>query len=183
MKKAPHLRGNFFIYQSFIKFLPEIGQKDYVVIGWTHPNRKTWIYDDKNPQHQQIKTNSFIYKSKHHVFFRYDGTHRPKQILNKPIDSGIGFFDSWFNNYFNEYEQRLIMQAFYHDVNSRKLKITNFFFSKESLIDTDIIGNLFALDFVIDNKLFINPNNLHFNNDGHEKWAELISKEILSTDG
>ena len=45
---------NFFIYNTFLEQQKNIKKNDIIIIGWVHPNRKTFIYDNKNKIHQTI---------------------------------------------------------------------------------------------------------------------------------
>ena len=42
---------NFFIFNCLLDNLKDIRDEDTVIIGWTHPYRKTFVYDPKRHEH------------------------------------------------------------------------------------------------------------------------------------
>ena len=173
---------NFYIYSSYLSVKNKINQDDIVIVGWTHPSRKSFVYDCENPNHIAALDNGLQYQVGNRLLFRSfnpTGDSQHKWSTLTPKSTGKGFFDVWFRDYYSDFEQQCHLQS-YHD--SVKLtcagKYIPFFFSKLSIKDLDITGVATALEFITDNKVFINENNMHFNDHGHSLWAELIYKTI-----
>jgi len=55
---------NFFIYHTFLENCSLITQDDLVIIGWSHPNRKSFVLDDKNLFHKSRWKKELIKKLK-----------------------------------------------------------------------------------------------------------------------
>jgi len=179
---------NFFIYNSFLENLQDISHDDIVIVGWAHPSKKTFVFDKTNTTHIDILAHSSQFDSREHKFIR--SKINPEQQPNnqekwgamKPISSGLDFYDDWFENYYSEHEQKCDFQSYLDSVQLRCPGVyVPFFFNKKSV--TDMLINKSAgyiLDFVIDNQLQIDENNLHLNPVGHELWAKQLMKYIDS---
>lgn len=175
---------NLFIYSRLIQCLDQISSNDYVVIGWTHPNRKTWVSDIDNPVHQQLlqDEDTIVYPGTP-TFMRAYNNNRPTSLhwANLGVLSkGKEFFDQWFKNYYSRYEQDLNMQAY---IDSAELKIPCrklfFFFSNESLTGIDYSEDAIGcLDFVIENNVNISDSDMHANTIGHRMLAEIFLKKL-----
>jgi hypothetical protein len=100
-----------------------------------------------------------------------------------PVPSGKEFYDTWFKNYYSEYEQTRNLQSFYDSV---KYTCTSqcimFFFNQESTTGITITETNFALDFITKHQLNINDTNMHFNQRGHQAWADYLYKKITQKD-
>lgn len=177
---------NFFIYQSFLQECQNIKDGDSVVVGWTHPNRKTFIMDKAQPKHVELLPHSLTYKTGNIDFFRYDGTKRGNPLHRAfslaPQSSGHDFFDTWFELYHSDYEQKTQLRAFIDSVKLRFPKSVDFFFSKESMHDIEVATQdpLCILDFIVENKLYISKSDYHLNDLGHEILAELLLTKLTS---
>ena len=177
---------NFFIYQSILQECHNIKDNDYVVVGWTHPNRKTFVMDKTQPKHVELLPHSLTYQTGDMDFFRYDGTKRGNPLHRAfnldPQNSGHDFFDTWFKLYHSDYEQKTQLCAFVDSVKLRFPRSVNFFFSKESMhgINIDEKDTLCILDFIVENKLYISKSDYHLNDRGHKILAELLLAKIPS---
>ena len=174
---------NLFIYHTFLENYKQINKDDIVIIGWSHPTRKTFVFDKYNPAHKEALPNSLQYKTATETFFR-SSNQRPdtksKWSLLRPKDTGIKFFDTWFNNYFSEHEQRCNFQSY---LDSVKLRVPccyiPFYFSQESTtgLNVDRCDN-FMLDFVIAHDVAISEQDYHPNAQGHILWYQHLLKQI-----
>lgn len=177
---------NFYIYSSYVENKKHIQPSDIVIVGWSHPNRKSFVLDRENSNHTLILNESLIYKINEIEFVRNKNKTPPsfKNWLSlKPKDTGKQFYDVWFNNYYSEYEQKINLQSYYNSVKStcNGLYIP-FFFSKESvtnIANIDVTGSGFILEFIIENQVAINDTNMHPNVTGHRLWSEHLYNEIL----
>ena len=165
---------NSYIYAAYCHYENQITAQDTVIVGWTHPSRHLWIYDQSNPQHQQLVHQGIHYQLGDHVWFRAPA--RPSRqisesLSHKPCDSGEAFFDNWFMNHYNDCQQRLQFQAYRHSVRLNCLaNYYCFYFSRESMQHTEP-GLGFAVDFINENHLAISNTDYHFNRQGHHVWA------------
>ena len=75
---------NFYIYKSIIQNLDTIQKNDKVIIGWSHPTRKTFVYNNYNEKHKLALKTSINYQSGENIFFRSKAT-KNKQSLAKNI--------------------------------------------------------------------------------------------------
>lgn len=177
---------NLYIYNMLMQNLNDINSNDYVVIGWTHPNRKTWVSDLDNPVHQQLqKDKDTIVYPGNPTFMRAYNNNRPTSLhwANLGVLSkGKEFFDKWFKNYYSRYEQDLNMQAY---IDSAELRIPCrklfFFFSKESVSGINYPHNVFGcLDFVLEHNVTISDTDMHADKNGHTMIAEIFLKELTT---
>lgn len=171
---------NTFIYSSIMHDLPEYSSDDLIIVGWTHPNRKSFVLDKNNPLHlEEIQKGALVYKGDP-IWFRSNNLDAKATFANwmklSPIKRGNKFFDTWFSNYHSDYEQKLNFRA-YHDssIFRIKCKLLNFYFSKESVAGMDIPkDSLTYLEFVVDNKLWISSDDLHCSEKGHQLLADRL---------
>jgi hypothetical protein len=170
---------NFFIYQSFLNAINQIGDKDLVIIGWTHPNRKMWIADPNNKKYQSFLEHSLCYESNNRIFFRFNGRDRERSLNLNLNPSGIEFYDNWYDNYFNSYEQRCLFGAMVGHTEKLMPEKLQFFFSKESIENVSVESDLFALDFIQQSRCYISEKNCHFNEEGHELWSDILYKKYV----
>jgi hypothetical protein len=174
---------NLFIYHTFLENYKQISQDDIVIIGWSHPARKTFVFDKNNPVHNTALPDSLQYTTATKTFFR-SFNKRPdtksKWSLLKPKDTGLEFFDTWFNNYFSKHEQRCNFQSYLDSVQLRVSgRYIPFYFSQESTagLNTSHNGNC-MLDFVIEHNVAISDQDYHPNAHGHMLWCQHLLKQI-----
>ena len=171
---------NLYIYHCINQVQSQIRPDDMVVVGWTHPSRKTWVQDPDNPEHESLvgDPNVLVYSGDPTFFRAYNNTVPSlSHWMNlHPGQKGKKFFDVWFKNYFSRYEQDLNLQSY---IDSARTKLPSktvfFYFSKESIsgIDPEPQG-LCYLDFVLQAQVAIDQNDMHANATGHN----LLSKEF-----
>lgn len=178
---------NLFIYHTYLAARPQITSSDIVIIGWSHPSRKSFIFDQHNPNHVSIIDKGLRYKTKTHDFFRSNNPSSmsvSKYKSLKPMNRGLKFYDDWFKNYYNEYEQSCNFQAY---LDSVKLtcpgKYIPFYFSNESIKDVTITdsGCGSMVEFISDHQVMISDQETHMNETGHQLWAEHLYKIINNT--
>jgi hypothetical protein len=172
---------NFYIYQSFLSKLKDIKDNDIVVIGWSHPSRKTFTLDRQNKSHVDILPYSLHYICNNREFIRSDVGNIESRVNSlakwaamSPYNSDIAFYDNWFNTYYSEYEQNCNFQSYVDSVKLRcPGKYIPFWFSKESTKNINCnTGGGYILDFVIENSVEIDSTDLHLNETGHMLWTK-----------
>ena len=166
---AQRSADNFFIYSSYYENLESIQEDDIVIIGWSHYNRKSFVLDRDNPIHIDNIEDSSIFKVRDKEFIRSRNPvtdNRSKMLSLLPRVTGKTFYDTWFKSYYSEYEQLRHLQSYQDSV---KLTCPGKYCSFEF---TDV------LDWINDNDVAISQNDQHFNEEGHQKWAEKIYKEL-----
>jgi len=174
---------NLFIYHTFLENYKQINKDDIVIIGWSHPTRKTFVFDKNNSAHVEVLLNSLQYTTATETFFR-SSNQRPdtksKWSLLKPKDTGLAFFDTWFNNYFSEHEQRCNFQSYLDSVELKVLcRYIPFYFSQESTTSLSIdCHDNFMLEFVIAHSVAISEQDYHPNAQGHILWCQHLLKQI-----
>lgn len=173
---------NFFIYHTFLENLEQINNDDLVIIGWSHPSRKSFVFDATNPKHKEAVSDNLQYKTKTKTLFRKLNAQPSSLIKWKnmlPLASGHDFYDQWFNNYYSDYEQRCNFQAYLDSVNARvPATYIPFYFSQESVNQIIRQNNNFMLEFIIDNNVAISDSDYHLNSLGHRMWAEHLYSQI-----
>jgi len=149
------------------------------VVFWTHPNRKSFVYDPDNPLHDnEIKNGALVYKH-NQIFFRSNNQKANNGPTGwaamRPMSRGNKFFDTWFMNYFSEHEQRLSMMS-YVDSGLAKItcKKTFGYFSQESINHMKVNDPLCYLEFVLNTQSQISDQDLHCNAKGHELLADIL---------
>jgi len=179
---AENAADNFLIYTCYLENKKYIKPTDTVVIGWSHPSRKSFVFDETNPLHQETIQTSLVYTRLGHKFMRSsnpvnDSFAKWTQMLKK--SKGNNFYDNWFNNYYSEHEQNVNFQS-YHD--SVKLTVpcrhVAFYFSKESVSNISIDPTLFFLEFSLENKCYISENDYHLNEHGHQLFVNALLQLI-----
>ena len=174
---------NFYIYSSYVENKKHIQPSDIVIVGWSHPNRKSFVLDRENSNHMLILNESLTYNVNGIEFIRSKNK-KPSTFRNwlglTPKDTGKQFYDVWFNNYYSEYEQKINLQSYYDSV---KLTCNGlyipFFFSEESIANINVVGAGFILEFIIENQVAISDDNIHPSATGHKIWSEHLYNEIL----
>lgn len=173
---------NLYIYHSLNQNLSKIQENDVVVIGWSHPNRKSFVYNPDNARHADIIGKCLTYPGDP-VFFRSKNPpiYSFKDYLTlKPKTSGNQFFDTWFRDYYDDHECRLNFNAY---LDSAKIKIPcqyiPFYFSKDSVNHRQINDDdFFYFDTVVDRALMIDTKNMHMNPYGHSMMAQYFYDRI-----
>jgi hypothetical protein len=173
---------NFFIYHTFLENLNNINDQDLVIIGWSHPSRKSFVVNSDNPVHQEARKQSLVYTTKTKQIFRSNNSFlntEKKWSKLTPASTGINFYDNWFDNYYSLYEQTCNFLSY---TDSVKLKCPGmyvpFYFSKESIQDLNLVGAGYMLDFIKENNVAISKDDYHLNEHGHQLWADHIYNYI-----
>lgn len=173
---------NFFIYSCYLECKKYIEPNDVVVIGWSHPSRKSFVYDESNPLHHSVLDKSLVYVQPKRKFIR--SLNPINDTLLKwsnffPTAKGNKFYDTWFENYYSEYEQECSLQSYYDSVKLTCVgQYVPFFFNKESVANIDVVGAGFMLDFISENQVAISDNDMHLNVNGHILWSDNLYKYI-----
>lgn len=173
---------NLFIYHTITQHLLNIDQNDIVVVGWSHPTRKSFVYDKSNPMHHQCLPNGTIYNGDP-VFFRSNNNKKSWSldaitdfsIRHKSINNQ-SFFDNWYKNYFSEYECLLNFRAYLDSIYTQvTATYLPFYFSKESVDTIKVDPNsLYYIDYIIDHNAYISKKDLHANQTGHQLIADFL---------
>lgn len=177
---------NFYIYASYLANKSFIADQDLVIIGWSHPSRKSFVLDRNNPEHNVVIDQSFLYKLYQQEFIRSNNHPQVNDDYSKllhltPRDSGIQFYDNWFKNYYSKFEQNCNFQSYFDSVKATcPAKYVPFFFSKKSTNQVDVSGAGYMLEFVLENNVAISEENLHLTEQGHKMWAEYLFNVIDS---
>lgn len=179
---AKSASDNFYIYSQYLEVKNNIKVDDLVIIGWSHPSRKVFVLDRQNPQHLNVLEKSIYYKTENHEFFRNKNPLNDsitKFLDLSPKESGINFYDTWFLNYYSNFEQRCNFQSYLDSVEfTCPAFYVPFYFSKESVEDIRHKGHFYMVDFIIENDCAISTEDCHLNTKGHQLWANLLIKHI-----
>lgn len=173
---------NLFIYRCYLDTRHLIKDNDYVVIGWSHPSRKTFVVDQSIPAQQEVIDKSKIYSTSSAKFMRLINSLNPDPAkwLNRltPVSRGNSYYDQWFKNYYSDIEQATNFQSY---VDSVALTCTGrylpFYFSKESVHSIDISRVKhagFLSEFISENNFNISNSDAHLNAKGHKVWAQQL---------
>ena len=173
---------NLFIYHTFLENYQKIKSIDLVIIGWSHPSRKSFIFDSDNAEHQKAVDGNLKYITETQTFFRSCNARSSDKIKWQsmlPTHSGKKFYDQWFADYYSEYEQQCNFQAYTDSVQSKVIApYIPFYFSKESVNNVTRQNDNFMLDFIIDNNVAIDTDDCHLNEQGHQLWTDLLISQI-----
>lgn len=171
---------NFFIYHTFLEQYKNIAPNDLVVVGWSHPSRKSFVYDPDNPAHVAITPLGLTYQTETKTLFRSFNKHKGGWVWSsKPKNSSVGFYDFWFNNYYSKYEQQCNFEAYMDSVAHKvPCRYLPFYFSQESVDQIDRQNDNFMLEFIIQNQVAISKDNMHANAVGHRLWADHLYTQI-----
>lgn len=168
---AQEAADNLYIYHTIISNLTNINKSDTVIVGWSHPQRKSFVYDSKHSE--IINENTILYQSCP-PFFRSKNQQKGSWSFKKPTKTNNKFFDTWFENYYSDYETRLNFLAYRNSVEKLlNCKYIPFYFSQDS-VDFNNENVLYYLDFVIENKVTISEINMHANEKGHKLMADFF---------
>ena len=135
---AKSAADNFFIYHCYLEVRDQIKADDIVIIGWSHPSRKSFVLDRSNAKQMAVLDTSIYYKTKTQEFIRSsnpvkDSWQKFLQLM-KPSNKGVEYYDTWFTEYYSEYEQRCNFQSYVDSVSHTCTGLyLPFFFSKESI--------------------------------------------------
>lgn len=176
---------NFFIFNCLLDNFKDIQKQDIVIIGWTHPYRKTFVYDAI--RHEHLLDNSMTYDTSQNKFIRSkrndedDKDNLAKWLHMFPNDSGVDYYDKWFKNYFSETEQKANSQSYMlaaQELLANK-KYLPFYFSKES-VDGFTLHNkeMCIVDFIKENSFQISEEDAHMNLNGHDSWSKELLKKL-----
>lgn len=175
---AQKATDNFFIYHTYLENLPGINPDDTVIVGWSHPSRKTFIFDHSNLEQKAALPRSLHYKTQTKEFIRSNNSvpdSKEKFAAMTQINSRITYYDNWFNSYYNDYEQQCNFQSYHDSVNfTVPCQYLPFYFSKDSVTNIKTNNQLYMLDFIINNHYEISKNDGHANEIGHKHWAEIL---------
>jgi hypothetical protein len=168
---------NLFIFHTIVSNLSKIKNDDVVIVGWSHPSRKSFVYDDR---YQDVVDNNTLFYDSSPPFFRSFNQQSHSWIFKKPTPTGKKFFDIWFKDYYSEYETELNFLAYRSSIKSLlKCKYIPFYFSKDSVgFEDDSV--LYYLEFVLENNVQISKNNMHANEHGHELMAKHFYEHYIS---
>lgn len=175
---------NFYIYQCYLDQMQRIQPNDIVVIGWTHPNRKMFVLDRTNPAHTSALGigNNYVYQSGGREFMRgknnnTDTVQKWKSLV--PTQRQNPFYDTWFTNYFSNYEHVVNLKSYADSArHTCPGRYVEFFFSKESVGDFDLKGCGYMLEFIMQSGLSISNTDCHLNAQGHKAWADIVCLSI-----
>jgi len=168
---------NFFIYHCYRENLDQITKNDVVIIGWSHPSRKTFVLDRSNTDQMSVLEQSMHYKTPSQEFIRSKNPVDDSflKYLNQmsPRTRGIKYYDDWFLKYYSEYEQTCNFQSYVDSVkHTCPTKYIPFFFSNESIKDIKITGAGGMVEFIQKNNVAISKKDCHLNEKGHVMWAD-----------
>lgn len=175
---AENAADNLAIYTCYLENKQHIKPTDTVVVGWSHPSRKSFVFDETNPVHQEVINNSLVYTRLKHKLIRSsnpvnDSFAKWSGMFSKP--KGNKFYDTWFNNYYSEHEQNINFQSYYDSVKlTVPCRYIPIYFSKESVDNICIDPTLFYLDFVLDNKCNLSESDYHLDLPGHQLFVDAI---------
>jgi hypothetical protein len=168
---------NFYIYSVYRHTLPRISQNDIVIVGWSHPSRKTFILDRSNPAHVDSLKHSILYNNTGIEFIR--SNNQVSDTLEKwlnlsPMPRNKPFYDTWYRDYYSDTEQKTSLTAYHGAVDSTCPGFYfSFFFSKESISGLDLHSNVGTIiDFIAENNCSLSQEDAHPNIGGHQLWAD-----------
>jgi hypothetical protein len=184
---AQSASDNFFIYQSYLQRQSLIDKNDLLFVVWGHPNRKTFVLDRDNPNHIKVFDTSIYFKDNDIEFIRSNNPvtdNANKWAFLAPTPSNNKFYDTWFNDYYSNYEQNVNFQSYYDSVKlTAPCSYVPVYFSKESVEKITVDPTLFYLDFVVDNKCNISDDDYHLNEIGHKLFANsvlpFVTKQLI----
>jgi len=180
---AKSAADNFFIYHCYLEVRDQIKADDIVIIGWSHPSRKSFVLDRSNAKQMAVLDTSIYYKTKTQEFIRSsnpvkDSWQKFLQLM-KPSNKGVEYYDTWFTEYYSEYEQRCNFQSYVDSVSHTCTGLyLPFFFSKESIIGIDADGTGHMVDFILEHDVAISKDDCHLNENGHKLWADNLITHI-----
>jgi len=153
---------NFFIYSQYLDQKADIKDDDIVIVQWTNPSRKMFIYNSDNDKHT-LEHLSVTRKGR--TYFRWINSCSDKWGLSnlKMRSSGVNFFDTWYEDYYDSFETNVNLQAYQNA--TKKANIIHLYFDE-------------ILNYVKENKLYISKDDLHPSAEGHKRLASNIMEKI-----
>ena len=177
---------NLYIFSTVLQNANAIKKNDIVIVGWSHPARKSFVYD--TVQHKNVLKDSIQYDTKKHKFIRSKGhpkaslTDSLKKVLSmQPKDSGIAYYDNWYKAYFNPAEQKINFQSYLLATKTilPTKKYVPFYFSKASVEDVKHTNKLYVAEFIDKKKVAISKSDAHMNDDGHSQWCKILYNKLV----
>jgi hypothetical protein len=167
---------NFFIYHCYRENLNQITKNDLVVIGWSHPSRKTFVLDRENSAQMNVLNQSTYYRTSSLEFIRSKNPVNDSWLKYltqmRPKNRGTQYYDDWFSKYYSEYEQSCNFQSYVDSVEyTCPAKYAPFFFSNESVKDIKIASAGSMIQFIQEHDVAISEKDCHLNEKGHLMWA------------
>ena len=133
---AQQAADNFYIYASYQENKQYITDQDLVIVGWSHPSRKSFVLDRQNLNHMAVLDASLVYKLHTAELIRSYNSQPPAfghWAKLQPSQTGKRFYDTWFTDYYSEYEQQLNLQSYCDSVKSTSAgKYVPFFSAKKA---------------------------------------------------
>jgi hypothetical protein len=173
---------NFYIYASYQQNQNLIQVQDKVIVGWSHPSRKSFVLDRTNSNHVSVLDQSLIYQLDQCELIRSNNINsRAFSTWNKfyPINTGKQFYDTWFADYYSRYEQMINLKSYCDSIKLNCMgQYIPFFFSKESVEGMDVTGVGYILDFIRDHQLSLSNTDMHPNAQGHRLWANHLKSYL-----
>lgn len=178
---------NLRIYNNIIANIDKISNNDIVIVGWSHPSRKSFVLDKFNQTHLDLLNQDVIVYTGEPTFFRSKNPIADTWSIGNiqsigekhKITKGKIFFDNWFYNYYAPHESKLNFQS-YLDSTSKRLNCSYlpFFFSEDSISGIQTDKTVFYLDYILQSKNYIDKNDLHLNDLGHKQFAQLLLQQL-----
>lgn len=173
---------NFYIYHCYKSALNKIKSTDIVIIGWSHPSRKSFELNRSNLNHMAQLDCSLVYSNNDREFIRSNNPGSDtilKWSTLSPSKKGNKFYDTWFDDYYSDYEQRCHLESYQHSAEKTcPATLLTFYFSHESIANLSLNGFGTMLEFIKENNFALSGNDAHLNIDGHKAWAELVESKI-----
>lgn len=178
---------NLRIYHNLTVNLSSISKDDIVIIGWSHPSRKSFVLDQSNQTHLNLLNQDVLVYNGEPVFFRSKNPRSDTWSIDSikyigrtyKQQKGNPFFDAWFHNYYSLHESKLNFQGY---LDSAKLSLNccylPFYFSKESVEEIQTAETVYYLDYILQTKNYISKRDLHLNDTGHLDFAELLLQRL-----
>jgi len=169
---------NFFIYQNYLYHKKHISPYDTLIILWSHYSRKSFVYDQNNPEQLAVYDCSLQYRTGSQTFIR---NVNPASSIRgwlsmKPRDTGKSYYDKWFKNYYSEYEQKCNFRSYLDSVYlNAPCRYFPLFFSRESVEGIDIDSTVkteYVSDYILEHNLSISDSDGHLSPNGHRILAD-----------
>ena len=181
---------NLVIFTSIIESNHKINTGDLVVVGWSHPLRKTFVFNKDNLHQQHCLNKSMKIETPKQTFIRSQGTYGDANANITfwqnmvPVKKSIEYYDDWYDRYFNITEQKINFQAYLNATKTllKGKKYLPFYFSKESVRGVLLENkndDLYWLEYLKSNKDYrISDKDHHFNAVGHQQWSNVIFDKL-----
>jgi len=176
---------NLFIFSSILDKVKKFKNKDVIVVGWSHPSRKSFIRE--TGMSYPLAQHCISYTAQGKTFFRSKGSKANdtlrKWFSMKPKQSGVEYFDRWFKDYYNIHEQKINFTAYLRAVDNllANKKYLPFYFSKDSVESVTKVPKLLCqAEFIAKHNVAISKDDGHLNAKGHKLWAETLYRSIRS---